>query len=271
MQKCVSETYNGFEMTYKALITDVDGTLKSMRRGASISQRVINAIQKAQDNGITISIATARPFEQALPIWQEIQTNGPSVISSGAQVIDFATRKVLREQILNKEDLPKIIKILEDEGVIFYVNDEPQGEEITYTQSYEPAKLIDMYTESMDEEKADHVVGKLMQIPTVAASKVPGFELGENKHHILVNHALATKQHGVLEVAQILGIKTKDIIGIGDGHNDFPLLMACGLKVAIGNAVDDLKAIADYIAPSVDDDGVAHVIEKFLFSKTPHV
>ncbi|HXS15232.1 MAG TPA: HAD hydrolase family protein, partial [Candidatus Saccharimonadales bacterium] len=61
-------------------------------------------------------------------------------------------------------------------------------------------------------------------------------------------------------------ISTEEIIGIGDGHNDFPLLMACGLKVAMGNAVDDLKAIADYIAPSVDEDGVADVIEKFILN-----
>lgn len=43
-----------------------------------------------------------------------------------------------------------------------------------------------------------------------------------------------------------------------------PLLMACGLRVAMGNAVEDLKAIADYIAPPVENDGVADVIEKFI-------
>ena len=51
---------------------------------------------------------------------------------------------------------------------------------------------------------------------------------------------------------------------VGDGYNDFPLLLAGGLKVAMGNAVSDLKKIADYIAPTVDEDGVATVIEKFL-------
>ena len=51
---------------------------------------------------------------------------------------------------------------------------------------------------------------------------------------------------------------------MGDGYNDFPLLMACGLKIAMGNAVPELKAIADFIAPSVEEDGVATVIEKFI-------
>ena len=62
----------------------------------------------------------------------------------------------------------------------------------------------------------------------------------------------------------MLNIKTDEIIGIGDGYNDFPLLMACGLKVAMGNAVEELKAIADYIAPSVEEDGVVDVINKFV-------
>ena len=74
----------------------------------------------------------------------------------------------------------------------------------------------------------------------------------------------ASKLHGIMEVAKILNIRTEEIIGVGDGYNDFPLLMACGLKIAMGNAVPELKAIADFIAPTVQDDGVATIIEKFV-------
>jgi len=75
---------------------------------------------------------------------------------------------------------------------------------------------------------------------------------------------LKSRASRIFKVAKILGIDTHEIIGIGDGYNDFPLLMACGLKVAMGNAVEDLKAIADYIAPTVSQDGVADVINKFV-------
>jgi hypothetical protein len=81
---------------------------------------------------------------------------------------------------------------------------------------------------------------------------------------INITDALASKLHGVVEVARMLHIKTEDIIGVGDGYVDFPLLMACGLKIAMGNAVPELKAIADFIAPTVDEDGVAVVIDKFI-------
>ena len=50
---------------------------------------------------------------------------------------------------------------------------------------------------------------------------------------------------------------------MGDGYNDFSLLMACGLKVAMGNAVEELKSIADYIAPTVENDGLSNVIAKY--------
>jgi hydroxymethylpyrimidine pyrophosphatase-like HAD family hydrolase len=54
------------------------------------------------------------------------------------------------------------------------------------------------------------------------------------------------------------------MIGVGDGHNDLPLFEACGFRVAMGNADEELKKLADYIAPSVEDDGIVDVIEKFI-------
>lgn len=57
------------------------------------------------------------------------------------------------------------------------------------------------------------------------------------------------------------------MIGVGDGYNDFPLLMSCGLKIAMGNAIEELKDIADYIAPSVDEDGLAKVIDKYYLNQ----
>ncbi|MBI5619841.1 HAD hydrolase family protein, partial [Candidatus Gottesmanbacteria bacterium] len=86
-------------------------------------------------------------------------------------------------------------------------------------------------------------------------------------HSMEITHTDASKLHGIVEVARHLNIKTEEIIGVGDGYNDFPLLMASGLKIAMGNAVPELKEIADFVAPTVDEDGVATVIEKFILSK----
>jgi len=61
-----------------------------------------------------------------------------------------------------------------------------------------------------------------------------------------------------------LGISMSEIIAIGDGTNDIPLLAAVGQAIAMDNAPDEVKAVADYITLDVDHNGVAAAIEKFL-------
>jgi len=81
---------------------------------------------------------------------------------------------------------------------------------------------------------------------------------------IYITHKNASKQHAAEKLAQMLNVETSEVIGVGDARNDAPLLSACGLRVAMGNADNKLKKIADYVAPTVDEDGVAYVIEKFI-------
>ena len=63
---------------------------------------------------------------------------------------------------------------------------------------------------------------------------------------------------------QKLGISRKELIACGDGFNDLSMIQYAGLGVAMHNAQPLVKEVADYIAPSNDDDGVAHVVERFL-------
>lgn len=54
------------------------------------------------------------------------------------------------------------------------------------------------------------------------------------------------------------------IISDGDGYNDFSLLMACGLKIAMGNPIEDLNAVVDEVVPSVEEDGLVYILKKYL-------
>jgi hypothetical protein len=71
-------------------------------------------------------------------------------------------------------------------------------------------------------------------------------------------------QHPGLNSFKPWGYKLLYVESVRFGYNDFSMMMACRLKVAMGNAVPELKEIAHYIAPSVDNDGVADVIERFV-------
>ena len=61
-----------------------------------------------------------------------------------------------------------------------------------------------------------------------------------------------------------MGISIEETISFGDGGNDIPMIEAAGLGIAMGNASDDVKAAADYITASVDDDGFAAALRKFV-------
>lgn len=238
---------------------DVDGTLVLNRETSMPSSRVTEAINTASDI-IHIGVATSHPIFMLEHIFNHLNLSGPSIINGGAQIIDAQTKRIFWEQELLLDDFYTVSDMLENMNLPFFIHD--GMDDVKFHKGFRPTKPYCIICVSLDPSFADMLVEKLTHIPTIAVYKVPDWEKGEVG--VFVSHTSATKQHGIMEVAKILNINTHEIIGIGDGYNDFPLLMACGLKVAMGNAVPELKEIADYIAPSVEEDGVAHVIEKFL-------
>lgn len=246
---------------YKALMLDIDGTLVPNRRDGMPSKRVRETVAEASQY-IHIGVATSRPLFLVKHITDQLKLSGPSIINGGAQIIDFPSKKILWEKLLNKKDISQAFSILRNLSVRFFVHDDHK--DITPSKTYIPKHPTDILCTGLSDNKADRIVDELSKISTVAVTKIGDWQKG--KVGVRISHASATKQHAIFEVARILKIQTHEIIGVGDHYNDFPLLMACGLKVAMGNAVEDLKAIADYIAPSVEEDGVADTIEKFILN-----
>ena len=71
------------------------------------------------------------------------------------------------------------------------------------------------------------------------------------------------KDQGMDAILDFFGISLEDTMAFGDGENDIPMLVKAGVGVAVANAKDNVKAAADYIAPSVDEDGVAEALRHF--------
>ena len=251
------------DMKYKAIMVDIDGTLVAYNYNSLPTKRVQDAVRKASAH-VTVCVTTGRSYPSTEPIVQSLNLhNGLAIVNNGAQVLDLGEKKVLYEKVLEPNDEEVIVQYLKSHNINFHINSltkDPKGH-----KEYYPKGLTKIFTEEIfTEEEADRVIADLSHIPTITLTK--GMHRDPHLFSIAIGHAEATKQHGIQQVAAILGVSTHEIIGIGDGYNDFPLLMACGLKVAMGNAVPDLKAIADYVAPSVDEDGVADVIEKYILN-----
>jgi len=256
-------------MTYKLLILDVDGTILpygTYLRHVVPSEKVTQAIAKASEK-LHVCLATGRPFFMVEHLIQHLHLSGFIILSDGAQVMNLKTKKIVYEKLISKKDVLTACEILSSLGITFFVHD--AGEDIEYTKAYQPKRPFNIFTTyHIDEKLVDKAVEKISHIPTLKMNKTHWGKVG--KAGILISHAEATKLHGIYEVEKQLGVKTEEIIGVGDSGNDFQLLMASGLKVAMGNALPDLKDIADYVAPSVNEDGVADVIEKFVLQEKNH-
>lgn len=238
---------------------DCDDTLFPARREELLSEKVIQTINQASKL-IHIGIATHRSLLSVTPILTRLKLSGPSIISGGARIIDAQTCRVLWEKTIDKQDFFRIIKIIKNMDVEIFFTEEEESRE--YIKNYQPEKILEMGIYGLEKSETDKLAKLFSEIDTVSSHKVLSRE--PFRYGVVITNAEATKQYGIFEVAKILNIDSHDIIGIGDSYNDFPLLMACGLKVAMGNAVDELKAIADYVAPTVNEDGVVEVINKFV-------
>ncbi len=247
---------------------DVDGTILRMGPdpmssptpdNIAPSKEVVKAIFKA-NQVIKVGLATSRPIFLVKELLDVLKLSSPCIISGGAQILDPVSWEILWEQQILIDDVKPIYKIAKKHGINLTVLEKHINVEVVLQKL--PTHPISFWGHSLDPIVADEFAKDLSVIPTISCHKVPTSSPG--KIDVIISHAEATKQHGIMEVAKILKLDTKEIIGVGDGYNDFPLLMACGLKVAMGNAVPSLKEIADYVAPTVDEDGIVDVINKFV-------
>ena len=249
---------------YKAVISDIDGTILPIGPYHLPSERVVQAIIKLQNKGVAFTLATGRPAYMLKQFIKPLLITSPLIVDNGAVMIEGMTEKVIWERCLPVEEARGIIELIDKSfymrvscstGVLENLRDIPHGSTIRKVSVHD-----------LTHKNADGLINIIentfKDIIVVKAASYKSSDLTD----FYISHPEATKQHAVLHFAKLLGITTSEIIGIGDGYNDFSLLMACGLKVAMGNGVPELKAIADYIAPSVEDDGLVDVLEKYIFS-----
>lgn len=247
---------------YKALMLDLDGTTIPNKVDGMPSEIVKEAILRASKN-VYVGCVTARPKVWADEILKTLAFTAPCILGGGAQLYNPKTKKVVWDTRISVSLATEICELLKEKRIPFLYPNRSVSLETSYRMAFPKAGPLEIAIPDLTEVEVAMITEALEPFKTIAVHKIIGPE-GKG-FWLQITHAGATKQLGILKVAELLGIKTHEIIGVGDSYNDFPLLMACGLKVAMGNAAPELKAIADYIAPTVDEDGVADVIEKFIF------
>ncbi len=251
-------------MKYKAVIADVDGTLfaPSEMPSPRPSEKLMEAVRKISEMGVIFSIASGRSLSWIEEIIKGFDLKTPIILDNGARIYDCKSKKYIWESLLLKKISQQIIAMLaQDKTLRIIVNDSGRRlEDISQISDWKLSKILVL---GVTPAKAEDLHQQLKMIPNIHVTKsVSG--TGEKSQSVHVTNFDATKQVAVGKLLEILRLKKEEVIGIGDSYNDFPLLMACGLKVAMRNAVPEIKEIADYIAPSYEEEGVVEVLERFV-------
>ena len=252
---------------YAALVVDLDGTL--IGRGEQISPRVAQAVGKVVPR-LRVSIASGREPSDVLGFARQLGLTAPQVSDNGAMILSASSGRPLWTAPLQPARAREIVDILRHLGLAFIATHlggtllmSPKtckdASEITHWNHVRVSAL------DMEESQAEELVARFSarsELNVVKAS-LPYNGLWA----VDFTAAGVNKGAAVQRMARMLGIDAETIIAAGDSYNDLPLLRLCGLRIAMGDAPDELKDIADFVAPSMDEDGLAVAIEEFVLPR----
>ncbi|GAB6167831.1 sugar-phosphatase [Clostridium carnis] len=267
---------------YKLVAIDMDGTL--LREDKSVSERTKKAIQAAKDKGVTVVLATGRPIEGVLRYLEELNMLGEEdyVLSyNGSLVQKTKTKEIVSKVTLKGSDLHYLKDLSDKLGVNIHAFWEKKGLITPKNSKYTKVEAeinnikvteIDFSTISNDENMIKIMMIDEPEVLGPAIEKLPKevydkYTVVKSTPYFLeFLNSSANKGTGVELLAKHLGIKREEIITFGDAGNDIHMIEYAGLGVAMENAFDEVKEIADYITDSNENDGVATAIEKFILN-----
>ena len=243
-----------------ALVVDLDGTL--IDRSEKISVRVKRAVEQVSKK-IPVSIATGRELAHAVDYARQLGLHTPQICDGGATVLDPSTGNVTWCNPLEAEDAGAIVRLLHSTGTPFIAT--YPGGSATDLNSIDSWDIIRVSALDISEEAATDLA---VQFHDNAATQAVKVYLPYNDLWAVdftrrgVDKAAATTV-----LANMIGVELGQMAGAGDSYNDLPLLQVCGLAIAMGDAPEELKAFADYVAPSAEEDGLAVAIEEFILPR----
>lgn len=261
---------------YKLLAFDVDGTL--MEKEDIISKQTVEVLNKVREQGILITIATGRSYSGITRIIKEIGFELPVITFNGANVIDLDTEEVIYSKELTDKDA-KILDQLSKEFAIPYIvwaNNSLYASELNdRVQWYAERFNCDAYIVEDFSEALSYGVTKFLwflkvedveKVKERLEGRVPESVSYFTSRPEFLEFINADVNKGVALdfLANKLGIKQAEIMAFGDGENDMEMIKYAGKGIAMGNAKEHVKAVADYVTDSNEENGIANAINKFI-------
>ena len=267
----------------KVLVLDLDGTLTNSQK--EITDKTLEAVFRMQEHGHKVVIATGRPTPGALPIAKKLKLEkfGGFIASfNGGQITDCGSGEVIYQQTLPKDIVPELFKLAEELNIGFISYDKTG-----IIAADRPDKYIDLEARinhlpvSYKKNIAEYIVFPLNKClgtaePEVAPEKEQAFieKFGDRINvsrsepfFIEITPKGIDKAASLEHLCEIIGSSRENMIACGDGFNDISMIKYAGVGVAMANAQEEVKAAADYITVSNDEDGVAKVIYEMILKE----
>lgn len=267
---------------YKLIAIDMDGTL--LNNHLEISPRVVQAINEVIKRGVKVTLCTGRMFASASQYADKLRINVPLITYNGALVKNSQTKEILYRRIVPLEEAFRVISKCREFGfqLNIYVDDKLFVEKDTerargYAERVNvPLNVAGDFIEFLKEIGNGPIkmlaIGEEEELNLLRDQlKAEGADLyiTRSRYHFLeFLNKEATKGLGLKAVADTLGINKDNIMAIGDNENDLEMFKYARTAVVMKNARDDIKACADYVTETCnDDDGVAEILEKLVLGK----
>lgn len=259
----------------KIVFVDLDGTLKDNEGKVSIRNKKI--FEKLTDKGINIVIATGRSLPDAMTYSKQFSTSNYIISSNGAEIYNYVTKETIHRSIIEKEDVLMIDELVKKYDLFFIANCLDK----TYTNKpyNEPGKKVATSLKEIEENISQIIVESY----NIEKMKLFRRDFGNIEHLKISNKSRnpestdeilfyditcneVSKGLAATKLCEYLNIDMDKTMAIGDSNNDLEMLQNAKIKVAMNNATEDIKKIANYITLSNEQEGVAVILEK-LYSE----
>ena len=272
-------------MDLRLIAFDLDGTL--LRSDKSISPRTLQALHAAQEKGVLLVPATGRLYRSLPEALLDEQLSRYFILVNGAQVYDAQEDKTLLTEELPPELALPMLQFLKTRNVVRGVYIDGLGHmsredyaaihnvartfatETLLRRSYCPTDDLEQFTASAHSVQKIiaffHDQSEKQPVLREIAANFPGYAVSSSLgNNIEINAKYATKGNALRFLCRQLGIYPAQCMAFGDGTNDYSMLRAAGLGVAMGNASEEVQSCADEVTQTNDEDGVAQMIERVL-------
>jgi len=269
----------------KLLVIDIDGTL--LNTEGRIGARTLAAVRAAQEAGIVVTLATARRYSNTVQIARELELESPLIVYDGALIVSYPDEKILHTYPLQADIAQQAVEVLVSHKLQPVVHPATGLKEEIWTGPLEfdnlwleayfavyPEQVRRMSFEnlctghpdpwrvvSFDEE--EQIYSLIPELGSLDCSWIAIRRGSFGCAELSFMQRGCSKASGVMAVARLLGVPLEQVMALGDNNNDKAMLQVVGWGVAMGQAPESIKAVAQAVTASNAEDGAAQAIERY--------